>query len=111
MLGGLVAGKEQFPLMLKRFGGEVIDVHAVSGRYDAVLIAEFPEKSAMLAYTLAATAQGQYAEALPVFEHDDLVRAEELMREAMNRFADDVAEQVDKTFPAEGAGRTEEKSS
>jgi uncharacterized protein with GYD domain len=95
MLRGLVSGRQEFPRALERFGGRLEDLHAVCGRYDAVAVVDFDDHAGALAFTLAATAQGQYAEALPVFSFEDLARASEVAQAATEDFAREVAERIE----------------
>ena len=95
MLEGLSAGWEGFDGVLGRFGGSLVDLHAVAGRYDAVVVADFDDAAAALAFTLAATSQGQYVEALPVFGRDEVKRAEEIAEKAKTTFMSDAARAVD----------------
>lgn len=95
MLGGLSSGWDDFDDALRRFGGVLVTLYAVAGRYDAVAIADFDDDAAVLAFTLAATSQGQYVEALPVFGRDQVARAEKIARGAATTFMGEMARAVD----------------
>jgi uncharacterized protein with GYD domain len=95
MLHGLVSGHEEFPRSVARFNGQLVELLAVGGRYDAVAIIDFKDHASALAFTLAATAQGQYAEGLPVFSEADLRRASQVAESAGEVFARDVAETIE----------------
>jgi uncharacterized protein with GYD domain len=115
MLAGLRAGLQDVPIALERFGGKFIDAYAVTGRYDAVVIADFEDSAAILAYSLLATAQGQYVEALEVFQDAELVRAEGILRHAQETYLSDVrrleeADQQAKSGGRKTAGRAIKKS-
>jgi uncharacterized protein with GYD domain len=91
MLETLTTGLQEYPRALERYGGKNIIVYAVVGRYDAAVIVDFDDYAAVLAFGLAATAQGQYVEALPVYSAEDVARAEEIARSAFTSLCDEVA--------------------
>jgi uncharacterized protein with GYD domain len=95
MLQGLTAGWDEFGSTLAGYGGELVDLYALAGRYDAAVIADFADPAGVLAFALAATSQGQYVEALPVFDRESAGRAEESARAAAAGFAAETAKAVD----------------
>lgn len=86
MLDSLTVGESEFPAEIARFGGRTTGVFAVSGRYDAVVVADFDDEAASLAFALAATSEGQYVEALRVYDSAELQRAESIARQAADEF-------------------------
>ncbi len=50
--------------VVRALGGQCKAQWAVTGRFDAVLVAELPDDEAAMALTLGATAAGQYVELL-----------------------------------------------
>ncbi len=108
MLSSLVEGPQAFPAALERYGGRFIDVQAVMGRYDAILIAEFDDPAGALSYSLAATAEGQYVEALPAMSPDDLSRADAIARDAARRFSEELAQAIEAATPPEADPSAEE---
>lgn len=76
MLFNLVAGQKAYKSSVERFGGELLALYAVSGRYDAVSVVRFPDAGSCMAFVLASEAQGQYAEQLTALDAPDLERAE-----------------------------------
>ena len=58
--------------VVRELGGECRHQWAVTGRYDAVLVADLPDDAAALALTLGATAGGQYIELLSALDTEVL---------------------------------------
>ena len=81
MLAGGSSGAEDQVRKIEAFGGAVVRQYAVTGRYDAVLVAELPDEAAALAVTLEATAAGQYVELLSAL-------APEVLDGARDRYVD-----------------------
>jgi uncharacterized protein with GYD domain len=90
MLGGLRTGLQDFPRALERFGGKFVTAYAVTGRYDIAVIADFKDTAAILAYSLMASAQGQYVEALEVYGKAELGRAQRILRMAQRSYLSDM---------------------
>lgn len=67
ILGMGSEGAKEQRRVIRDYGGRVKTQVAVLGRFDLVLLAEFPSANDCLAYCLAANASGNYAEALPAF--------------------------------------------
>jgi uncharacterized protein with GYD domain len=103
MLQGLSDGWEAFEAGLDRFGGALVTLYAVAGRYDAIAVVDFESASGVLAFTLAATSQGQRVEPMLVFDRDEATKAEEIARTASARHADDLAQAVDALGDSEAA--------
>lgn len=62
------AGAAQQKEAVVSLGGNVVKQWAVAGRFDIVLVAEFPNAQAMLGFSLLQNGAGLYCEALPAFE-------------------------------------------
>lgn len=75
MLVAGAAGAEDQKAEIEAFEGRLRERFDVAGRFDSVLIAEFPDDDACLAFSLAATSHGQYAEVLKAFEEGTLDQA------------------------------------
>jgi uncharacterized protein with GYD domain len=67
---------------INALGGRLLDAWATTGRFDQVTICEFPDHAAALAYSLAATAAGQYAELLRAYDEGELNMARDLAAKA-----------------------------
>jgi uncharacterized protein with GYD domain len=91
MLDALTTGFDALPSQLEPYGGTVEQVYALTGRYDAAVLADFESPEGVLAFSLAATADGEYVEALPAFGRGELARAEEIARAAALAFEARVA--------------------
>lgn len=94
MLQGLSDGWDAFEASLDRFGGTLVTLYAVAGRYDAVAVVDFESAAGVLAFTLAATSQGQRVEPMLVFDRDETTKAEQIARTASARHAADLAQVV-----------------
>jgi uncharacterized protein with GYD domain len=89
--------------MVEAFDGEVVAHYAVSGRYDVVLIADFPDEDTCMAFALAASAAGQYAEPLPARRPEEF-RAREIIVKAAQKLAESDGNETEPSAPdAEGA--------
>ena len=77
MLGTGAEGAGEQRRVIRHYGGKVKTQAAVLGRYDAVLVVDFPSQEACLAYCLSANAAGSYAEPMPILPPDavDAARA------------------------------------
>lgn len=85
-------------------GGEVESAYALSGgRFDAAVVVTFPSEEACLAFTLAASATGQYAEAMRALDPACVDSAREIAAAAQRALTpeDDVP---DDTAPESGSG-------
>jgi uncharacterized protein with GYD domain len=60
---------------IQSFGGSIVCHYPVIGRYDVVSVVEFADDASCLAFGLAATASGQYVEALRTYSHQEIDRA------------------------------------
>jgi uncharacterized protein with GYD domain len=103
MLNGLSVGWDEFGSSLRRFGGELQELHAIAGRFDAIAIVKFGDPAGLLAFSLAATGQGQYVEASPVFDREDISRAETVAREAAEAYRSQAAAALDELAGSEEA--------
>jgi uncharacterized protein with GYD domain len=70
------------------FGGDVTQHLTVAGQYDAVVVCEFPSFEAAVAFCLAATADGQYVEALPALDASALQEASQLAENVVRKQLD-----------------------
>jgi uncharacterized protein with GYD domain len=95
MLDGLTTGFDEFPAQVARYNGTVEALYALAGRYDAAVVVDFAAPEGMVAFSLAATAEGQYVEALPAFRREELLEAEALARDAASSFGKDLAEAIE----------------
>jgi uncharacterized protein with GYD domain len=66
------SGADEQKRRLTSLGRAEVKQYAVTGRFDAVLIAELPNDAAALAVTLEATAAGQYVELLSALDPENL---------------------------------------
>jgi uncharacterized protein with GYD domain len=82
------------------YGGRLLFQGALAGRFDAIVIAEF-EPEACLAFALAASAQGQYVEQIPVVAPDQVERAAELHFKAQAEMRERISEALDQTLAVE----------
>jgi uncharacterized protein with GYD domain len=98
MLAGGRAGAEFLEKTIGQFGGTVEDAIPVTGRYDAVVTCEFPSHEAMLAFSLSATSDGQYVEAMPAISRGELDTARSIAREVKSAQVRD-AEQATPASP------------
>lgn len=87
MLSRLVAGQDEYAAGVERFGGVLEAAYPLGGRFDLAAVVGFPDEGSCLAYSLAASAGGQYAEVMRIYESTDLERAEAVNAEALRRFA------------------------
>ena len=94
MLAGLSAGWDDFGTTLDRFGGRLVDLYAAIGTYDALVIADFDDPSAVLAYSLAARAEGQNVVSFPLLKDAEIAAAAAVADAAASRFEDELAEAV-----------------
>jgi uncharacterized protein with GYD domain len=78
MLAGGSAGADFVEKTIREFGGSVEGAVAVTGRWDAVVISDFPSHEAVLAFSLSASASGQYVEVLPAVSREGLDTAREI---------------------------------
>jgi uncharacterized protein with GYD domain len=69
---------------VEAFGGRTIVHLATAGRYDVVLVAEFPNVESCLAFGLAATANGQAVETLSAVGVDSMRLVREIGDRASN---------------------------
>ncbi|MBA2312208.1 MAG: GYD domain-containing protein [Actinobacteria bacterium] len=69
--------------LLRRLGATEVKQFAVTGRFDAVVIADLPSQQAALAFSLGATSEGQYVELLPAHSAEDVDEARRLAEEAV----------------------------
>jgi uncharacterized protein with GYD domain len=90
MLQALDSGYQELPSAVRRFGGTVERHYALAGRFDAALIVQFESPQGVLAYTLAAGAQGQTVEAIPAFAHEELAEVEDVALGASEAFLQDM---------------------
>jgi len=72
MLAAGSSGAVEQKSRLTSLQGAEVKQYAVTGRFDAVLIAELPDDTAALAVTLEATAAGQYVELLRALDTEIL---------------------------------------
>ncbi len=72
MLAAGRSGADEQKRRLTSLEGAEVKQYAVTGRFDAVLIAELPDDAAALAATLEATAAGQYVELLSAHDPEIL---------------------------------------
>jgi uncharacterized protein with GYD domain len=77
MLAGGSAGADFVEKTIREFGGSVEGAVAVTGRWDAV-VSDFPSHEAVLAFSLSASASGQYVEVLPAVSREGLDTAREI---------------------------------
>jgi uncharacterized protein with GYD domain len=72
MLATGAAGASDQKHVVAAFNGNVERLFAVTGRFDAALIVDFPDELSCEAFCLAASAHGQYAEALRALEEQEM---------------------------------------
>ena len=75
-------GASDLTSILDAYKGRSGSIYALSGRYDAMLIATFEDDIGPLALALGATANGQYAEVFRMFELDEVDQAAEMIEKA-----------------------------
>ncbi len=68
MLDSGSSGAARQKALVTKLGGQCRDQWAVTGRFDAVMVAELPDDAAAVAITLSATAGGQYIELLSALD-------------------------------------------
>jgi uncharacterized protein with GYD domain len=67
--------------------GKVVGQWAVTGRFDAVLVAELPDDAVAVALTLGATSAGQYVELLLTLDPEVIDTARDLRNRAVEALA------------------------
>jgi uncharacterized protein with GYD domain len=75
--------------LLRKLGGSDIQLFAVSGRYDVVVIVDFPDVRSALSFSLGATAGGQYVEVLHAYTPGDVDAARALAETALGLASSD----------------------
>lgn len=72
MLASGNSGATEQARAVEALDGEVVSQWAVTGRFDAVLVARLPDDAAAVALTLGATSIGQYMELLSALDPEEL---------------------------------------
>jgi uncharacterized protein with GYD domain len=70
---------------IKDLGGKVISQVAVTGRYDIVIVADFPSPEAAYAFSMMQTGAGFYCETLEAFHPHQVAAAAELAESILPR--------------------------
>jgi uncharacterized protein with GYD domain len=60
---------------IEEVGGVFVDKYAVTGRYDAVVIAKFPDNESCLAWQYVSNREGFYTEPMHAFDVEGVERA------------------------------------
>jgi uncharacterized protein with GYD domain len=83
MLAGGSEGAAAQRDAIKELGGTVEAQYAVTGHYDAVLIADFPNDASVLAASMGAEAGGLYVDALRAYSADEIDQARRMFPDLM----------------------------
>ncbi len=75
-----VEGAKQQADTIALFKGKVVAQYIVLGRYDEVLIVDFPDDESALAFNLRLNAEGAYGESMRAFLPEEVKRATEYVQ-------------------------------
>jgi uncharacterized protein with GYD domain len=101
MIGTGAAGAKEQGVAVEAYGGSVRCQYALSGRYDTLLVIDFPDEVSCFAFGQAATYGGQYAETMRAFTPEEVQAAHEKVGEARKQMAETFSVQIDSS---EGEG-------